>query len=146
MKYTFMLALLILQGCAWANEQQRPICTREQAIKAEEEAGNLNTVEAIYSSFQRFYHCDDGAIAQGYSESIVRLLVHNWSQIAALNMVTSSDNKFERFILRHIDETMAVDDQQMLLSNTRNRCPPDARRLCRLIEKAATPPANVSSR
>ena len=112
-------------------------CSREQAIKAEAEAENLNDANAFYQSYVRFGHCDDGSIAEGYSVSVVRLLTKNWSEFERLSQLTDSSKKFERFILRHIDETMSREDQQAILRNVHDRCPQQAKRLCTLMEKAA---------
>lgn len=134
-RFLFLL-LLIFSSTIWANGSQHP-CSREQAMKAEAEAGNLNDANAIYQSYVRFSHCDDGAIAEGYSVSIVRLLTKNWSEFERLSQLTASNKKFERFILRHINETMAREDQQTILRNVRDHCPQQAKRLCNLIKKAA---------
>ncbi len=130
------LLLLVFSTATWANGS-RQSCSREQAIKAEAEAENLNDANAIYQSYVRFGHCDDGAIAEGYSVSVVRLLTKNWSEFERLSQLTVSNKKFERFILRHIDETMAREEQQTILRNVHDRCPQQAKRLCTLVEKAA---------
>lgn len=129
------LLLLVFSTATWANGSQHP-CSREQAMKAEAEAEHLNDANAIYQSYVRFGHCDDGAIAEGYSVSVIRLLTKNWGEFERLGQLTASNKKFERFILRHIDETMAREDQQVILRNVRDRCPQQAKRLCNLIEKA----------
>ncbi len=130
------LLLLIFSTATWANGSQHP-CSHEQAIKAEAEAENLNNANAIYQSYVHFGHCDDGAIAEGYSVSVVRLLTKNWGEFERLSQLTASNKKFERFVLRHINETMAREDQQIILSNVRDHCPQQAERLCNLIKKAA---------
>lgn len=130
------LLLLLFSTATWANGSQHS-CSREQAMKAEAEVENLNDANAIYQSYVRFGHCDDGAIAEEYSVSVVRLLTKNWSEFERLSQLTTSNKKFERFVLRHINETMSHEDQQTILHNVRDSCPQKARRLCRLIEKAA---------
>lgn len=51
----FLLLFIALQGCISANAQQKAVCSQEQAIKAEEEAGTLGDAEATYLSYLRFW-------------------------------------------------------------------------------------------
>jgi hypothetical protein len=64
------LSLAIPLRGAWAKER----CSLDQEIAAESSAGTLRNWAEVYSSFERFGHCDDGAIADGYSESISKIL------------------------------------------------------------------------
>jgi len=61
------LALFLITG-ARAENQAAPICTKAAAIEAEQEADSLSDWHHIFRSFRRFSQCDDGAIAEGYSE------------------------------------------------------------------------------
>lgn len=131
-----LLASVFVFSVSVSASGPQTICTREQAIKAEAEAEKLTDAKSIYRFYKRFRHCDDGAIAEGYSDSVVRLLAHNWGEMERLNEFTSSDKQFERFILRHTGETMTREDQQAILDNVRKRCPVQAHRLCGLLKKA----------
>ncbi len=131
-----LLLLIVLPAYVWANGTTTTNCSREEAMKAEDEVANLKNAQAIYLSYKRFRHCDDGSIAEGYSESVARLLADKWGELEALNGLTSSDQQFERFILRHLDSTIAQQDRKIILSNAREHCPPQTKRLCSLMEKA----------
>jgi len=91
----------------------------------------------IYKSFKRFGHCDDGHIAEGYSDSIVRTLASRWNQTRRLNKLASSDSKFHAFVLRHIDATTDDRDLKKVMADAKEHCPSKAETLCREIEKHA---------
>ncbi len=123
--------LLALPGCSAAAS-----CSKDEAIAAEAEAVALKDWEEIHASYVRFRHCDDGAIAEGYSESITRLLTDRWETLPRLQSLTSRDKNFEAFVIRHLDQTMSRNRYEIILHNARNRCPVGASAMCAtLIEQ-----------
>lgn len=133
MRYLIISAVSIfsLVACAHATER---VCTQEEAIQAETESSTLKDWDSVYRTFKRFAHCDDGAISEGYSDSIARLLVHNWNDIGKANSLIAKNKKFERFVLRHIDELMSPEQAETIAENARTHCPADAKQLCKQIE------------
>lgn len=133
MRHLIILALSIvsLAACAHATEK---VCTQEEAIQAETESSTLQDWDGVYQAFSRFAHCDDGAISEGYSDSIARLLTRNWDDIGRAGALTVNDKKFERFILRHIDGLMSPVQAKAIEENARIHCPPNVERLCKRIE------------
>lgn len=126
---------LLLAGQAEAS--QNKTCTREEAIQSETEASTLSDWDAVFVSFKHFAHCDDGAIWEGYSDAVVRLLARDWEHFDRLLMLISSNKKFEHFIIRHIDETVPADELQQIIENASVRCSSKGKRLCKQIEAAA---------
>jgi hypothetical protein len=59
----------------------------------------------VLSSASR--QCDDGAISEGYSDSVGRLLSDGWATISQLDKLVARDAEFGSFALGHIDETMS---------------------------------------
>jgi hypothetical protein len=127
------VALLLLLGSAGLAQAatQRP-CTQAETSQAQKEADQLPDWDSLYRSFKRFSHCDQGAIAEEYSDSVGRLLARDWQHIDAYVRLTS-DPSFEQFVIRHIDETMSEDEAALVINNARQHCPPGARRLCKSI-------------
>jgi len=109
------------------------LCTDAEAGQAQREADQLQDWNSVYRSFKRFAHCDQGSIGEEYSNSVSRLLVHDWKHLDALLHFTASDTDFEAFVIRHIDETMSEDEATVVINNARLHCPPEARRLCKSI-------------
>lgn len=135
MKILILILSMVVMG--WNASAQERACTKADAIEAESSVSKLHTWEGIYKSFKRFRHCDDGAIAEGYSDSIVRILARRWDELESLIKLTSSDKDFYAFVLRHIDATADKSDIEKIISNSGKHCPKSAATICAEIEKTA---------
>jgi len=122
-------------------------CTVAEEMQALDEADRLRDWDAVYRSFIRFAHCDDGAIAEGYSDTVGRLLASDWKHIATLARLVASNKKFESFVFRHIDETLPIDELNTIASNAQKSCPAGQIALCRkILESARTAIRAASAR
>jgi len=108
-------------------------CSDAQAKQAEAEASSLQSWDQVYRSFRRFAACDDGAISEGYSSTVARLLSDNWDTTGFLQRRTSNNKSFEKFVLRHVDQLMSEDQEQKIRENASSHCPPGAAKLCSSI-------------
>jgi hypothetical protein len=108
-------------------------CSSDDAIRAEQEASSLSDWDAVYESYKRFHACDDGSIAEGYSESVSTILGNKWSTIDRLKQIMSRDKSFEAFVLAHLDESVPRDRLRVIDANARNQCPDNLSRFCRLL-------------
>jgi hypothetical protein len=93
--------------------------------------------EALYDHRKSFPGCDDGAIAEGYSDSVARLLANAWERLPELSARAKRDGDFLLFILRHVDASAAPADLKRTLANARTSCPSGLRELCKKVEAAA---------
>ncbi len=126
------IAAMICFGVA-ANASAK--CTQEDARKAETEAGSLATWPALFASYTHYQHCDDGAISEGYSNSVATLLASHWEQIDRLRELIRAHPKFQDFVLRHVDHTMTSNQGDAIKKNLRAKCPAEGRKLCKAILK-----------
>jgi len=134
----FLAALTFLNFTSSTAARQKP-CTKQQEMQAENGIDHLNDWSAVYQSFKRYSHCDDGAIAEGYSDAIGKLLADNWkTDFPELARLTANDLPFRRFVLRHLDETIPVDTRERVVQNSKIHCPSGAARLCMQITTAAS--------
>jgi hypothetical protein len=132
------ISLLMLSVCS-GYAQDRP-CNESEAQQAEIEAATFRTWDALYKSYKLHRHCDDGAIAEGYSESVARILVDHWKTLPQLAHLARNDQKFRRFVLRHVDGTLNMDDVKKISANAKTRCPVGLRVLCDDLRKEADAP------
>jgi hypothetical protein len=84
----------------------------------------------LYKSFKSYGQCDDGAIAEGYSESVARILVDHWNTLPDLARLQSKDAEFRRFVLKHIDATLNVSDIRKIRKKASAQCPAGLRHIC----------------
>jgi hypothetical protein len=114
-------------------------CSRNQEVEALDTAAYLSTWPSIHDSFQRFRECDDGAIAEGYSESVTRVLDTQWATIGTLAELGAKTPGFLAFVLRHIDETAPPDRLARIAARARSECPAEHENLCSQIADATRP-------
>lgn len=126
---TICIMCLVMPGYA----AEKKVCTREEAIEAENEIDKLKDWDSLYNSFKRFSHCDDGAIGEGYSATVSSFLAHDWKHFTRLYRLTLSDKEFKRFILKHLDETVPIDEARTIKLNSLKHCPSEAKSFCNLI-------------
>ena len=113
-------------------------CTREEAMAAEDVAARLPNWKHIYGAFERFSHCDDGAIAEGFTDSVVRLLATHWETLPQVASLESKNPAFGTFVLRHINDTADISDLKRIARLARTQCPKGHSLLCSAISQAAT--------
>ncbi|WP_148280224.1 hypothetical protein [Rubrivivax gelatinosus] len=123
-------------------------CTPQQEIAAERTVSTLRNWKDVHSAFVRFRRCDDGAIGEGFSDSVSILFAEHWDQLGALLRLAARDRSFRQFVLRHLDETVPADRWSAIEENAKSRCPSNARFLCRSIlsrgrEIATNPAVNM---
>ena len=120
-------------------------CSRQEAIAAEETASTLRTWPDLYSTYLRYRHCDDGAIGEGFSESVSVLVADHWADLEKFSNLTTKDRSFLQFVLRHLDETVPAERWSQIEANAKNRCPANARLLCNgILSRSRTVTANTA--
>jgi hypothetical protein len=116
--------------------QQHP-CTHAEELRADKEAGTLRSWDSLYRSYKLYRQCDDGSIAEGYSESVVRILADHWSTLSRLATLSRRDARFRRFVLGHVDATTNPDDLKKIRVKANTQCPPRLGAICADLAKEA---------
>lgn len=124
-----------LFGAARAESIERQ-CSKLDERAAESVVGKLVTWAAVHDAYLKFAHCDDGGIGEGFSESVTTLLAKRWSQFEELKRLAKRDEKFETFVLRHIDATVPLERLDLVRQNALRRCT-SGTQLCKKIAKTA---------
>lgn len=132
-----VVLVLILSAWCPLHAQNAP-CTEAQGGRAEAEADGLRTWDALYKSYELYRSCDDGAIAEGYSESVARILVDHWNTLPRLADLGKKSSEFRQFVLKHIDATDDPSDLQRISQNAAKQCPTQLRTLCADLKTTAS--------
>jgi hypothetical protein len=125
-----IICIVVFLSCSGLHAQKQ--CTETDAKNAETEASSLKTWSDVYSSYKRYAQCDDGAIGEGYSSTVARLLADDWSQFGKLKLLMS-DKSFAKFVLLHIDQLMSKEQEKAIRQNASKRCPAGAKVACKSI-------------
>jgi hypothetical protein len=131
----FCVFVLICGVCAQASAQvpTKAQCTQAEAMQALDESDRLRDWDELYRSFQRFAQCDDGAIAEGYDDTIEKLLVGQWDRIDQFVTLGKSNEPFRIFVLKHINALITAEGAETITRNARSSCPRGDQELCRII-------------
>lgn len=124
--------LVILCGPAFAQQ-----CTRADEIAALKMAGMLREWREVSAAFQRYRHCDDGAIAQGFTDSIVRLLALRWETLPEMAVLAEKEPEFRSFVLRHVDASADPRDRSRIADLAGSKCPSHHEKLCAALRVEA---------
>ena len=114
------------------------VCTGEEAQKAEVAVSVGRSWAQLHRDFAQYAHCDDGAIGEGFSETITLLLAEHWDDVRQISPMITSDPSFRKFIIRHIDDTVPEERLERIARNANKQCPRNLKSLCREIQAAAT--------
>lgn len=113
-------------------------CTEKDAQAADEYVDRLSSWQEINNMEIKFKHCDDGEISEGISDSTVKLLINNWSDLSSLNALSKKNPRLKSFVLRHINTTLDTADLEKLKSLSSKACPSkELAPLCELVYKAS---------
>jgi hypothetical protein len=131
-----VLAVIVglCDGCTIEQAQVAELsCGAERAQQAEQVAASAQSWRQLHDMFSRFATCDDGAIAEGFSESVTVLLAEKWDQLPELSSIAASDSTFETFVVRHIDESAPQERLSRIAALASQQCRPDFVALCQRI-------------
>jgi hypothetical protein len=115
-------------------------CEQQKAIQADAAADGIRSWDLAYRFYRQFLSCDDASIAEGVSDKIAKLLTDKWDSFGDFIKLASKDKGFEKFVLRHVDETIDWShDAPKIHDNARAHCPKGSARLCRILVVRTTP-------
>ena len=136
-KMTIAIGLcLSLVNCAYAVDSAQ--CSAAKTKVAEKVVSTLKDWDAIFEAFKEYGSCDDGAIGEGFSDSVGRLLAFHWNTIDRLAKLTNKNRKFSTFVIKHVDETLMPDVLLKIRENAVTYCPKVDKKICMRIEIAAS--------
>ena len=72
---------------------------------------------SLLGHWKTFASCDDGALAEGYSDAVVTLLANRWDQFDVFVALSERNPAFRRWAIRHIDATASSDDLEKIVRN-----------------------------
>lgn len=112
-------------------------CTQAEAQLAEagiDTAGrSWADLHDQYVKFAKRAACDDGAIAEGFSDAVGNLLARGWKELPKLARLINADPDFLAFVVKHIDLTIPAVDLDHIRANAKSSCPGKHGRVCNRI-------------
>jgi hypothetical protein len=139
MRYLVAVAILTGLGGFPSAATANTSCPTDMYRRADASLINAANAWGSLSKHQKvFGSCDDGALSEGYSDAVVRLLAYRWNQFDAFVDLSARNAAFRQWAIRHIDATSSTDDLTKVVRNA-TRCAGSgpAKELCREIATAA---------
>jgi hypothetical protein len=103
----------------------------ELAIRrALDESDRLRNWDALYNSYKEFKDCDDGAIGEGYGESVARILADYWNTLPRFTQLAAKHGAFREFLIKHLDATLNMDDVVKIKHEAQTQCPFGLQKTC----------------
>lgn len=132
------ILLLISSTTVWGDDVGKVVdCPKTLEKEALNVASTLRDWDALHVAYKRFLPCDDGAIAEGFTESVVRILVEHWASLGRLSKFAKKDPSFLRFVYRHITSSADPEDLKRIQNNLKKHgCPAANCEICREVELA----------
>jgi hypothetical protein len=93
---------------------------------------------SLYAVVSTSRGCDDGWVAEVYSDRVSFLLSNRWPLLGDLAQIGESHPWFLEFVLKRLDETVSGDDMQRIREHTKRECPRAHGKLCKQIRKRAS--------
>jgi hypothetical protein len=131
-----LAAIFLLLGVSTAAAQQSH-CSAAEEQRAEMQADTPRSWETLYKSYKQYGKCDDGAVSEGYSESVARILVDHWSTLPRMARLAAQDTRFRRFVLAHVNATLDLNDLKKIRADAKTRCPSQPGAICADLTKEA---------
>jgi hypothetical protein len=127
----------ILPGAARAADKP---CTKADAANGEKAIERTNNWNQLYKTWQDYSHCDTGAVADGYTDSLMRLMVE-WKGLDSLAAAMQKDPQFKEWVHARLKSPAAKDDQPTIYSRAMSSCPKAMDALCAEIAESVKPVA-----
>lgn len=140
--FTLVLSLFLLSGVsslAWGGGGivSCPKDLEKEAIDVV--STDIMNWTVLHDAYLRFLPCDDGAIAEGFTDIAVRILAYRWASLGELGTIAKSDPQFLRFVYRHITSSADPEDLKQIQNNLKKYgCLKTNRKICREIELAVS--------
>ena len=114
--------------------QQKP-CPPAEASRAEQAIDRVSSWTQLQKAFRDHRHCDAGAVAELYTETIVRLAVE-WKDVDGF-VAVMQDAGFKAFVFAHLRSPAAKPELESVYSRARASCPEKHAAFCAELAEVA---------
>jgi hypothetical protein len=128
-------AACIASGPAHAADKP---CTKSDAANGERAIERANNWNQLFKSWQDYHHCDTGAVADVYTDTLMRLMVE-WKSVDTLAAAMQKDAQFKEWVHARLKSPAAKDDQPAIYSRVMASCPKAMDALCAELAESVKP-------
>lgn len=139
MRFLIGLAISLAVAGTASTPNARTICSTAMYDRADTSLEKAaDSWPELFQHYRAFRSCEDGALAEGYSEAVVKLFANAWAQFPKFVALAERDAAFRRWAIGHIDASTSSDDLKNVVRQA-ERCAGDFKTgdLCRRVKRAA---------
>lgn len=107
-------------------------CNPKDAAAAGKAIDRVNNWEQLHKSWKDWKQCDSGAVADGFTDAIMRLGV-DWKGVETLASNMRDDPQYHDFVIAHIKADPVKEDRDALFSRAKSNCPKGQDAFCAQI-------------
>ena len=135
MKTAIALLLFLASIASFAQDKA---CRPADAASAEKSIDRVVNFQQLYKAFQDHRHCDQGQVAEVFTEALLRCIVE-WKGVEGLAGPMEKDPDYRAFVFRHLQSPAAQGDLQSIYSRAKMNCPKALEGWCAELASAAKP-------
>lgn len=137
---TFLTALAMALALPYAALAQDKACSKADAANADKAIDRVTSFGQMQKAWQDWRHCDNGAVAESFNESLFRLLV-DWKDVPSLVGTAQASPQYKQWVMARVKDA-PKDDRKAVFSRARTACPAKLDAFCaELVEAASDDPA-----
>lgn len=126
--------LALAVACTGAFAQGKA-CTKADAAKAEKAVDAVNDFRGLQKAWTDWKHCDEGSVAEVYTDAVMRLLV-DWKGVDVLAKSMDANADYADWVLRRV-KYATKDDRQAVYSRAKASCPASLDGFCAKLADAS---------
>ena len=129
---------VLLVAASMSGFAQQKACTPADAAMAEKMIDRVVNWEQLQKAYQDYRHCDQGAVADVFTDALLRCLVE-WKRVEGLAKPMQADKEYHDFVYRHLRSPAAQADMKSVYSRAKMSCPKGLEAWCTELADAAKP-------
>ena len=133
---TLALAFLFSASIAFAQDKA---CTPAEASSAEKAIDRVVGWDQLYKVYREFKHCDQGPVAESFTEALLRCLVE-WKKVEGLANTMAQDKEYNAWVVRHV-RSATPEDRKSVYARAKMSCPKGLDEFCSGLADTSKPDA-----
>ena len=135
--FTVLLFGLISKCMPYPNSAAGETCAAEMSSRAVQTLPQAREDwKSLLRHREKFASCDDGELAEAYTEAVVGLFAYKWDQLDKFAGQVHGHANLQKWALRHIDSSASKEDLKKISSNA-SSCRNGLKHLCKIIKQTS---------
>jgi hypothetical protein len=113
-------------------------CSKAESAAAERAMDKIVGWASLYKAYADYRHCDTGAVSDGFTDAMLRLMV-DWKHVDQLAGNVAKDAEYKAWLHKHLLSPAAKDDLESVYSRAKSSCPAAQKDFCAALIEVVKP-------